>query len=129
MTDVITFRHRGSDETESYDCTALPEAVWRPLALIGVKAILTTATDRSEMHRQLMSGEFTRTRRKRDSNWKQAALAVKAKKLKKEGHSDPDTGAMEWWENLSTTDRTKLKFVPEIMIAHAKVSGKGLPEI
>ncbi len=129
MTDVITFRHRGDDAVESYDCTALPENLWRSLALVGVKTLLRIAKDRAELHRQLMSGSFTRARQERDSNWKQAALAVKAKKLKKEGHSDPDTAAMEWWKNLSAKDRTKMKFIPEIMIAHAKITGKALQEI
>ena len=130
MTDVITFRHRGDDAVESYDCTALPENLWRPLAMFGVKALLTRAKDPAETHRRIMSGDLSQSARQpRDSSWKQAALAVKAKKLKKEGHSDPETGALEWWINLSGKDRQKLKHFPAIITEHAKITGKPLQEI
>ncbi len=130
MTDIITFRHRGSDTIESYDCTNLPEGIWHPLALVGIKTLLTAAKDRVELHRQLMAGEFSRgPRAERNSDWKTAVLAVKAKKLKKEGHPDPDTGASEWWVNLSPKDRQKMKALPEVVIQYTKITGKALPEI
>lgn len=130
MTDVITFRERNSNITESYDCTDLPESLWRPLALVGAKALLRMAKNRAEMYDHLMNGELLQSHRAaRNSDWKQAACAVKVKKLKKEGHSDPETGALEWWINLSVKDRQKLRHLPAIITEHAKITGKPLQEI
>ena len=130
MTDVIKFGSRNSNIVESYDCTALPENLWRSLALVGVKTLLRIAKDPAELHRRIMSGELSSLpRAERKSDWKQAALTAKVKKLKKEGHSNPETGAFEWWINLSGKDRQKLRSVPEIITEHAKITGKPLQGI
>lgn len=126
---LITITRRWG-EVETYSLADIPTTLVGDLAKHGAACLLRSAVDPQAMWDRLKAGQLSTPRRGNgNSTWKKAAVAVKAKALKKDGHETPVPAADAWWGGLSKKERLALQRLPAVIIEHAKITGKELPAI